>query len=255
MSTNHIYNLKPTPVGHENHPSRFSVAAPSTLPLPPILDLTTSSFFDAIYDQSSLGSCTGNGFSRAVNYDLRKQNLPALVPNPSRLFIYWNERSIENSVAQDSGASLGDGISALKTYGVCSETTWPYDINQFTVKPINEAYTEAANNALIQFNTCLNINDIKQSIANGFPVVIGITLFDSFESSQAAATGIITVPTPSEQILGGHCMTIVGYDDTKSWVKVANSWGTGWGDKGYCYIPYANISANLMEAYTLTFVK
>ena len=190
-----------------------------------------------------------------MNYDLRKQNLPPLLPNPSRLFIYWNERDIENSVNQDSGASLGDGVAALQKYGVCSESTWPYVISQFTVKPINEAYIEASKNTLIQFNGCHTVNDIKHSIANEFPVVIGVGLFDSFEYEATSATGV--VPIPNEQLenyIGGHCMCVVGYDDAKSSFKVANSWGPSWGDKGYCYIQYDYISKYLMDAYTLTLV-
>ena len=46
-------------------------------------------------------------------------------------------------------------------------------------------------------------------------------------------------------------MKIVGYDDTKSWFIVANSWGKGWGDKGYCYIPYEFMQENGSDYWTI----
>ena len=48
--------------------------------------------------------------------------------------------------------------------------------------------------------------------------------------------------TRKEKLQGGHCIVIVGYDDAKSLFLCANSWGTGWGDKGFCYIPYAYLT-------------
>ena len=45
--------------------------------------------------------------------------------------------------------------------------------------------------------------------------------------------------TENEQVLGGHAVMCVGYDDTNQWFIVRNSWGTDWGDGGYFYMPYA----------------
>lgn len=38
--------------------------------------------------------------------------------------------------------------------------------------------------------------------------------------------------------VGAHAMAIVGYDDALDGFIVENSWGTGWGDKGYGVLPY-----------------
>jgi C1A family cysteine protease len=50
------------------------------------------------------------------------------------------------------------------------------------------------------------------------------------------------MPEQSEKVLGGHAVTLVGYDDTKGTFKVRNSWSAKWGDKGYCYFPYDYIT-------------
>jgi C1A family cysteine protease len=251
----HIYNLKPTPIDHKFHTSKLKVEAPSTTPLPVSIDLRGSGLFDPIYDQSSLGSCESNASSAAFNYELRFQGLPPLLPNPSRLFHYYTVRTIENTINEDSGASLGDGCSALEQQGICAESIWPYNIDQFTVKPLTECYTSASANILVQFNGCQNVTDIQQSLANKKPVVIGIVLYDSFESDEVAKTGIVPLPDiTKEQLLGGHAVLVVGYDNTKQWFIVRNSWGN-WGDRGYCYIPYQYINTYMSEAYTMTIVK
>ena len=80
--------------------------------------------------------------------------------------------------------------------------------------------------------------EIKSGLSNGFPIVFGFIVYESFESEETAKTGIVKMPEQSEKVLGGHAVTLVGYDDTKGTFKVRNSWSAKWGDKGYCYFPY-----------------
>jgi C1A family cysteine protease len=165
---------------------------------------------------------------------------------PSRLFVYYNERLVEGTVSQDSGAFIRDGIKTLNTYGVCSEAVWPYNISQYTTKPSDAAYAQAKlHTALAYYRVNVAINDVKAALAAGFPIVIGLTLYESFESYTTAATGVVTMPKPYEQVLGGHAVAIVGYNDAKKQLIVRNSWGTNWGDKGYFYLPYSYINTNL----------
>ena len=104
---------------------------------PPVLVLSP---MPPVYDQGQLGSCTANSLAGAFQFDLMKQKLPNF--NPSRLFIYYNERALEHTIPVDSGAALTDGITVLNTQGVCPETVWPYNIDEFTVKPPVLAYTD-----------------------------------------------------------------------------------------------------------------
>ena len=78
-----------------------------------------------VYDQGRIGSCTANAIAGAFEFDLLKQQLADFMP--SRLFIYYNERSIEGSVGTDSGAMIRDGMKSVATLGVCSEDDWKYD--------------------------------------------------------------------------------------------------------------------------------
>lgn len=205
--------------------------------LPTSVDLRITPYEPPIYDQSQLGSCTANGVADIFEFAQRKQGL--LDYMPSRLFIYYEERRIINSLSYDSGAFIRDGLKVVNRLGAPHETLWPYSLGAFTQAPPQDAYDDGLNHQAIQYAAIDNKNQVhvKQSLAQGFPVVIGFTVYPWFESP---VNGSCT-PVPNQQVLGGHCTVIVGYEHIKGsrqvWAIVRNSWGTGWGDRGYCYIP------------------
>lgn len=195
------------------------------------------------YDQGQLGSCTANGIGFLVHYDLLNkfsQNKTAPFM-PSRLFIYYYERLSEGTVDQDAGAVIRDGIKVVNRMGVCSEDLWPYDIEQFAVEPDAKCVQSALNCEALKYKAVDNTN--KQLMVNcllqGFPIVFGMSVYESFMGHKVAATGIVPMPKATERLVGGHCMAIVGYSLQYDAFIVRNSWGTGWGQKGYCRIPAA----------------
>lgn len=191
-----------------------------------------------VYDQGHLGSCTANAIGFCYHYDECKQK-ETNVFIPSRLFIYFNERNLEGHVSEDSGAEIHDGIQVIHTLGVCSEVDWPYDINKFKDKPTNECYTSAQSHKTIDYRAISqNLDQLKSALIEGFPVVFGFSVYESFESETVAKTGIMPIPKPDEKLLGGHAVALVGFDNSKKVFIVRNSWGNGWGDKGYFYMPY-----------------
>src|SRR5439155_537525 len=70
-----------------------------------------------VFDQGQLGSCTANAVAGAVEYDAKLNGTdPGAL---SRLWIYYYERKIEGSPAdQDTGAYGRDGFKVCKTVGV-----------------------------------------------------------------------------------------------------------------------------------------
>jgi hypothetical protein len=80
---------------------------------------------------------------------------------------------------------------------------------------------------------------MKNSLASGYAFVVGISIYDSFESQKVAKTGVVPMPNfKTENCLGGHAVLVVGYSDKEQHWIVRNSWGSTWGDKGYFYLPY-----------------
>jgi C1A family cysteine protease len=192
----------------------------------------------APYDQKSIGSCTGNGNARALAFAHWKATGEWL--NPSRLMIYYLERFIEGTIGQDAGAQIRDGMKAMAKWGACLETLWPYIVSKFKAKPSAAAYADAATRKITSYHRVLTLDDVKACIGiDGFPVVFGFTVYESFEGEETARTGIIAMPQPHEKVLGGHCMVIDQYDDATGMLSGPNSWSPRWGDAGRFHMPYA----------------
>ena len=190
-----------------------------------------------IYDQGQLGSCTGNGIAGAIEFDQRKQGAKEFTP--SRLFIYYNERVIEGTVSQDAGAQVRDGIKSVATIGAPPETDWLYNITKFAQKPPLSAYRDAKQDLVKSYSrVAQDVMQMKGCLADGYPFVFGFTVYESFESSEVAETGIVPMPASGEKVVGGHCVVAVGYDDGKRLFFIRNSWGPDWGQSGYCQMPY-----------------
>jgi C1A family cysteine protease len=213
----------------------FKFAAPPVA-LPPKVDLRPAC--PPVYDQGQLGSCTANAIGAAHQFEQIKQDAKAAFI-PSRLFIYYNERSIEHTVDQDSGGMLRDGLKSVAQQGVCPETDWPYVITKFTNKPTPTCYKEAKDNQVTSYQSVAQTPDqMKSCLALGYPFVLGFSVYESFESPAVAKSGIVPMPKKGEKMLGGHAVLVVGYDDSQSRFIVRNSWGTGWGQAGYFMMPY-----------------
>jgi C1A family cysteine protease len=203
--------------------------------LPAAVDLRPKC--SAVEDQGNLGSCTGNALAGAVEFLERKDGVAPFV-NVSRLFIYYNERVIEHSVSEDAGAMIRDGIKTLVKQGVCGEKKWPYVISQFAKKPSAACYKEARTHQVLSYARIQTLNDMRGCLAEGYPFVFGFSVYESFESAQVAKTGVAPMPKSKEKMLGGHAVLGVGYNDAQKRFLVRNSWGTGWGMKGYFTLPY-----------------
>lgn len=211
--------------------------------LPPVVDLRPK--MSPIVDQGQLGSCTANAIASGLREYLLLQDGQPLT-RLSRLYHYWHERQLEGKVNEDSGAYIRDGMKVLADIGCALETDFPYDIAKFTQQPSQQAETDAAKFKIREYHAVTSYDDLKHALAEGKPVVIGIDVYESFETMDTAMSGMIPVPKPGEKVLGGHCMLAVGYTNQFSdqeRIIVRNSWGEHWGQEGYCMIPKAFFDA------------
>ena len=212
---------------------------------PNLVDLRN--YCSPIENQGSLGSCTGQSIAGAIEL-LNKRG--GKHNDVSRLFIYYYERLILGTVNYDSGAYIRDGIKATNKYGASLESLWPHDIRKFRQEPITEAKNDALNRKVTRYERVNDFNGCVDALTNGYPVVMGFYVYDSFMSTNVARTGIMPYPnTKREKLLGGHAVLLVGYDKTKKVFIVRNSWGTSWGDKGYFYMPFDIVKPNMSSDY------
>jgi len=190
-----------------------------------------------VYDQLSLGSCTANAIGGMFQFVNKKDAGKDFVP--SRLFIYFNERSIEGHITSDSGAYIRDGLTTVNKKGVCPEPMWPYHIKDFTKTPTSDCYTEALKHQSIKYmRVARSLPEMKLCLMDGYPFVFGFTVYESFESIAVSRTGIVPMPSKNERVLGGHAVMACGYNTKTKQFLVRNSWGKGWGLDGYCWMPF-----------------
>ena len=212
----------------------YLVRTLSDIQLPASVDLRPS--MPEVYDQKSIGSCTSQAISAAHHFNQIKQG--AVMPFvPSRLFLYFNERVMEGTVMEDAGAMIRDGVKSLVQQGICPESMWAYADENVFMMPPQPCYVEALNHqALTYMRVPQTMHDICACLASGYPVVFGFSVYANFETAAVSKTGMMTMP--DGDLRGGHAVMIVGYDNTMQRFIVRNSWGEGWGDKGYFYMPY-----------------
>ena len=221
-------------------------AAARITTLPPSVDLRPGC--PPVYDQGQLGSCTANAIAAAIQFEQIRQKEPKPFA-PSRLFIYYNERVMEHTVGQDAGAQIRDGMKSVNHIGACPETDWPYVITKFARKPPTRAFKDARLGKALSYQRVVQtLDQMKGCLASGLPIVLGISVYESFESQQVARSGIVPMPPISEKLLGGHAILAVGYNDAEQRFVMRNSWGTSWGMQGYFTIPYAYLTdSNLCD--------
>ena len=212
----------------------YSAVKPALAALPTKVDLRSKC--SPVENQGNLGSCTANPLAGAVEFLELKDSVPLVIV--SRLFIYYNERVIEGTVDQDSGAFIRDGVKSLAKQGVCPEAEWPYKIANFKKKPTPKCYSDAGKREITSYRRITTIDEMRTCLADGFPFVFGFTVYSAFESAAVAKSGILNMPGPDETVVGGHAVMAVGYDDLQKRFIVRNSWDTDWGMQGYFTMPY-----------------
>ena len=225
-------------VDKRDHPYLLTGASQSS-----VVDLRP--YCSTIENQGNLGSCTGQAIAGAIEL-LHKRASRTL--DVSRLFIYYYERQYIGTVNYDSGAYIRDGIKVCYTYGAPVESLWPYNINKFRTVPPSTAIKDAAKRKVTSYQRVADFNGVIDAVASGHPVVVGFTVYSSFESNSFAKTGVMPYPnTSKERVLGGHAVLIVGYNKNRNVFIVRNSWGTGWGEGGYFYMPFQVIQNTNMS--------
>jgi C1A family cysteine protease len=202
-----------------------------------------------VVDQGKLSSCTANAVAGALEYSERRAFGNYI--QAGRLFIYKQARFLAG-VKGDGGAYIRSAMGALSLFGAPLEKYNPYVVSAYDKDPAAVLYALAENyKAITYFRLDMPgvdvgklLDSIRLTLGAGTPVVFGFTVYDSFFNVKA--NGVVPFPKPSEKVQGGHAVGCYGYDDFTGCLTIKNSWGPGWGDAGYCYMPYDFILKGLV---------
>lgn len=227
---------------------RYRLMAPVDIPTK--VDL--SDCLGPVKDQGQLGACTAFAATGYFEYLHRKFRGDAPVFSP--LFLYYKEREKDGSLGQgDTGSYGSTAVKVMQETGVCLESTDPYSPVDFERAPTDTQVEEAGKWKCGAYHGMSDIYVMKHCIASGYPVLIGFTVYESFENGVWGKDW--TMPEASGGVLGGHEVYIKGYDDGRGAFDVRNSWGEGWGRKGDFWMPYGVIGGVLSEARMQHFGK
>lgn len=227
-----------------HHPKGLKQLAAPRAALPASANL--EALMPPVYDQKDIGSCTANAGGAAFDFQWKVQSGAFVFP--SRLDLYQNELKHDGSWPQDAGSYTASILWVLKNQGVALEKCWPYVPANLTKNPTSCAISTRKNyKAVVAYDVPNNDGGyaVKYAISQKkLPVLTGGYVFNNiFNPVYDVGTRKWFVPMPAGKAVGGHEILIVGYDDTlvigkiKGWVRVRNSWGTEWGDKGYAWFP------------------
>ena len=214
--------------------------------LPPAADL--SALFPPAKDQGDQSSCVGwsVGYAMRGYYANRAQGRTAdrdpILLSPS--FVY--NQIADPSEGCDGGSEIADALTLLRDLGTVPMTRFPYRDSDCRRRPPAEVKREAGAWRIQSWRT-VDITGpaaIKEQIAKGDPVVIGMYVNDAFTEMTGPA-----VFRDTGHDGGGHAMVVVGYDDRKRAFRLINSWGREWGENGFGWVSYDSFKARVDEAY------
>lgn len=222
---NAIYNTYSGPPPHLFKATQL----PETLDMRP--DLTP------VRDQGSQGTCVAQSGACMREYQAKKDIDYSYYLSPQ--FIYNNRYNYPGE-----GMMVTDLMMILHDKGIAQEYVYPYGKVEPTSAIPQPVFQDATNfttatsaRILPTGNQIADLNAVKTSLVTNGPCVITFNVYNwgpTFWRQE-----------PGQMIVGGHAVVIVGY--TKDSFIIRNSWGGGWADKGYTYLPFSDYQARVYQ--------
>jgi len=148
----------------------------------------------------------------------------------------------------DHGVELKDVLDLLKNTGCPRQELMPYRPENYSERPDNNAYSQAASYRIRGFGRVefTDVKQIKAHLLQRSVVLATLRITEDFVSLKGPIW-----EKPSGEVIGRHTVAVVGYDNRKELFLVQNSAGSSWGQYGYASIPYAWFVRMAAQAYIM----
>ncbi len=199
-----------------------------------------------VANQGKFGSCTAFATVKGLQEFLLKKQ--GHFEPQSAAYLWFQTRKALGARDQDTGAPTEFAVKMLDNLGTPTEKAFPYleqakqddeEARKAFVsrQPDSSVVSQAKENRIVTgLKQTDKLSGIRRSLADGMPVLVSMRVYDSI--AKTGKDGLLPLPKESDKMVGGHAVLAVGYDNRRGVLIIRNSWGAGWADGGYFYMPY-----------------
>ncbi len=205
-----------------------------------------------VKDQGSTGACAGFSSSSLAEYCFTKTKRinagETIAPRPIWMAAKETDKFTDypTTFIEQEGTSLNAVLNFLQRYGCVRESVMPF--SSLYAQTVQQFYAQSAALRIASYyNVGKTQSSWKQWLSKYGPLYVAINV-DSSWMNASQSSGVLTQYNTS-QIFGGHAVLICGYDSDKDYFIFKNSWGTNWGDGGYCYATSKWCAQAVLEVY------
>jgi C1A family cysteine protease len=156
----------------------------------------------------------------------------------------WQACKTRDGLPSEDGTTIPIALSAISDDGQCEDAAWPYGSSALLDE--TAAFFQANKDRLRSSDL---VDFVRMNVQGGRGVILGVIMTGAWDA--VGANGIIPEPSEGDDVVGGHAVVAVGYDDSHSLVLIRNSWGSTWGSTGHGWLPYTYVDIYGLAAITL----
>lgn len=210
-------------------------------------------------DQGSTGSCVGWATADSLlRWHFVKSGRIKNTDALSKRFIWMASKETDEfagsptTFIENAGTSLKAALDVARRYGAVKESVLPFSGGLYPGRP--ETFYALATQLKIQayFNLSLNrggsFDSWRRWLATKGPILTRLDIDATFDDASDNAGNMDEYDPRTRR--GGHAVSLVGF--TQDRFIVRNSWGAGWGDKGFGYASLAYAQDAFTEAYGIS---
>lgn len=236
-------------------PRDFPMLLSQAVVTPDVVDYTGE--MSSVKEQKELGSCVSFAVTAVKEWQERKEYLQEKLDGKkydrlvehdlSEQWLYYKCKEID-PWPNEEGSSLRYAMKVLQKQGIPPEKGWKYNDK---IKGEHERWAPlmARWGYGGTYFRISSVAALEASLFKNGPVAIGVMCFQ--EIFNPGPSGVVRMPRNEWLYYGNHAITCVGFNRRTRLFKFKNSWGVGYGQRGYGYFPYDYIKNYMIDAWVI----